>query len=242
MDEMRTPTPVRRRRGAVWALFGVVGLVMGVAFATGFAQTSNTISDPSAGDATQLLGKPSAINSSQYASYVTVQSALDVGFDGNYATIASPTVLFDIKVAADDPYGTPYPGGARFYSDVVLTNWVGMHMDGSAPGPEWDTLEFEWDLEPCTGGAVTDAWAAAAQTPQMHVDRVDAHVTLTGLLPGTEYCVGLNAADAATESAALATATSGTITGTVMFRSDAEVNSAVTPVVPQFAATIGRSA
>ncbi len=245
MDEMQAPRKSGfKRRATLWAVFGVVGVVMGAAFATGFAQTSNTSSDANKGDATQLVGTPSKANASQFAGYVTAPTdALALTYDGNYGLIPADTVLFDINIPANDPYGHAYGGSARFYSDVILSNWTELGMDPTSGTAQWDTLEFQWKIETCSGGTVADDFAAASSTPQMHVDRVDAHVTFSGLTAGTEYCVGLSKADATSESAALETATTqGYITGTVLFRSDATVATATNPTAPQFAATISRSA
>jgi hypothetical protein len=241
MDESKTTKAVgHRRRNLIWALFGVVGLIMGAAYATGFASTSNTIADANAGEATQLLGKPAAANPSQYANMVSSSAApagpLAIGFDGNYGTIASPTIMFVVDLTKNDPYGNALAG--TYYSDIVLTNWAALGLDvgGSGP-PKWDTLEFKFEQVTCT----TPNWTTPVGSAQMHVDRVDAHVTFTGLAAGAKYCFGLNTATATTEAAALQAAAGGTIADTVMFRPNSDPT-AVTPPAPQFAATVSRSA
>ncbi len=240
MDEREAVRPTRhRRRNIIWALFGAAGLIMGAAYATGFVSTSNSTTDPNAGEATQLLGKPAAANPSQYANMVSSSAApagpLTIGFDGNYGTIASPTIMFVVDLTKNDPYGNALVG--TYYTDILLTNWSALGLDGSGSGPAWDTLEFHFEQVSCGTPDFTTPVAAA----QMHVDRVDAHVTFTGLAAGAKYCFGLNTATATTEAAALQAASGGTINDTVMFRPNADPT-AVQPAAPQFAATVSRSA
>jgi hypothetical protein len=240
MDETEGPRAARRRRrNIIWALFGAAGLIMGAAYATGFVSTSNSTSDPNAGEATQLLGRPANANPSQYANMVSSTTApagpLSIGFDGNYGTIATPTIMFEVDLTKNDPYGNALAG--TYYTDIILTNWSSLGLDGSGSGPAWDTLEFHFEQVACT----SPDWASPVSIGQMHVDRDDAHVTFTGLAAGAKYCFGLNTATATTEAAALQAASGGTINDTVMFRPQADPT-AVQPAAPQFAATLSRSA
>jgi len=230
-----------RRRLAFWGIFGAVGIIMGAAYATGFASTNNT-QTTNAGDASSLIGSPALANPSQYAHMVAVKNPLNVGFDGNYGVISS-TVLFTVDLTQNDPYGNALTG--TYYTDIVLNNWsaLGLNVGGT---PSWDTLDLQWQAVECPGGAATPwgppgANGPDSQTEQMTVDRVDAHVTFTGLKAGHTYCIGLDNATATTEAAVLAAATNGTVSGTVMFRPNAAVG-AVTPPAPQFTATVNRSA
>jgi hypothetical protein len=249
MDETNGRKPrLSKRRLTLWALFGTVGLIMGAAYATGFASTNNTATDANAGEATQLLGKPAAANPSQYAGTVARQQDLGLTFDGNYGTVAAPRVLFTVDLGVNDPYGQALTG--TYYADVVLSNWatLGLDVGGTGP-PQWDTIELKWWAVDCTGAAL--AGFTNFQTPgtdppgnasaQMHVDRVDAHVTFTGLTAGEKYCIGLDTASATTEAAVLQAATAGNVDGTVLFRPNANPT-AVLPTVPQFALTVARSA
>jgi len=245
MEEMTGRKPGSRRRVTLWALFGTVGLIMGAAYATGFASTNNTATDANAGEATQLLGKPAAANPSQYASTITATTPLALTFDGNYGTIATPTVLFTIDLTGNDPYGNAFVG--TYYSDIVLSNWAALGLDGSlgAGAEAWDTIDLKFIGVDCTTG-FTNFQTAGTNPPtngsaQMHVDRVDAHVTFTGLAHGNKYCFGLDTASATTEAAVLQAASGGTVNGTVLFRPNAAVG-ATLPTAPQFAATVNRSA
>ncbi len=231
-----------RRRWAFWGIFGAVGIIMGAAYATGFASSNNTQSDTNAGEASQLIGNPALANPSQYAHMVAVKNPLNVDFDGNYGIVNS-TVLFTVDLTQTDPYGNALTG--TYYTDIVLNNWsaLGLNVGGT---PSWDTLDLQWQAVECPSGTWT-AWGPPGangpdhQTAQMTVDRVDAHVTFTGLKANHTYCFGLDTASAATEAAVLAAASGGTVSGTVMFRPNAAPG-AVTPPAPQFTATVNRSA
>jgi hypothetical protein len=245
MDEITGRKPATsRRRLTFWALFGTVGLIMGAAYATGFASTNNTATDANAGEATQLLGTPAVVNPSQYAAMVAPTTPLAVTFDGNYGTIATATALFTVDLTHNDPYGNALTG--TYYADVVLSNWAALGMNVGGAGPaQWDTLEFKFKGVQCDSGftAFTPAGANGPTNPtaQMHVDRVDAHVTFTGLTAGHKFCFGLDVASAATEAAALQAASGGSVADTVMFRPNA-APTATLPTAPQFAVTLNRSA
>lgn len=231
-----------RRRWAFWGIFGAIGIIMGAAYATGFASTNNTQSDANAGEATQLFGAPAAANPSQYANMVTATTPLALTFDGNYGTIAANTPLFTIDLTQHDPYGNALTG--TYYTDVVLTNWNALGLTGGTPA--WDTLDLKFLAIECDAG-FANVWAPpgadgpANASAQMHVDRVDAHVTFTGMAAGHKYCIGLAPASAQTEAAVLQAAGSGLVDGTVMFRPNA-APTATLPLAPQFAATVNRSA
>ncbi len=243
MDDVTSGTKPRawRRRSVFWGIFGAVGIIMGAAYATGFASTNNTSADTHAGEATQLFGAPAAPNPSQYANMVAATTPLALDFDGNYATIAANTVLFTVDLTQNDPYGNALTG--TYYTDVVLSNWNALGLTGGTP--QWDTLDLKFLAVECDAGF--SAWTpAGANGPtqastQMHVDRVDAHVTFSGMAAGHKYCIGLAPASATTEAAVLQAASGGTVDGTVMFRPNAAPGAAL-PTAPQFAATVNRSA
>jgi len=71
------------------------------------------------------------------------------------------------------------------------------------------------------------------------IDRVDAHVTFSGLAGAKKYCFGVAAANATTESAALQASASGLIADTVLFRPDSLT---VPANAPNFTLTLDRSA
>jgi hypothetical protein len=227
----RKPRPARRR-WVLWAVFGTVGLIMGAAYATGFATTSNTSSDPNTGAATPLFGQPAAAGANLYANTVAPTTPLAVAFDGNYGTIAAPTVLFTVDLTGNDTLGHALAG--TFYTDVLLTNWHALNLDTGTPA--WDTLDLKFYVETCDSAFVD--WSTATAHQQMHVDSVDAHVTFTGLAAGHKYCIGLDTATSVTEAAALGAASGGAVDGTVMFRP--VVTTVPTP--PQFTAAVNRSA
>jgi hypothetical protein len=242
MDDVmsgRTPrTP--RRRWVLWAVFGTVGLIMGAAYATGFASTNNTTAENNAGEATNLNGKPAIANPSLYAGTITNSNALPISFDGNYGTLPS-TVMFTIDLSGNDPYGHPYAG--TYYSDIVLSNWAALALNTATP--QWDILDFKFLGVECDAGFTT--WTAAspdgpaAPSAQMDVDTVDAHVTFTGLAGGHKYCFGLDNATSLTEAAVLQAAAGGSVNGTVLFRPNATPGNTV-PTAPNFTATVNRSA
>jgi hypothetical protein len=233
--------PRWRRRSVFWALFGAVGIIMGAAYATGFASSSGTSNDTNAGEATQLFGAPAAPNPSQYANMISATTPLALDFDGNYGTIAADTVLFTVDLTHADPYNNALAG--TYYTDVVLTNWSALGLTGGSPA--WDTLDLKFLAVECDAGF--SAWTpAGADGPtqasvQMHVDRVDAHVTFSGMAHGHKYCIGLAPASATTEAAVLQAASGGVVDGTVLFRPNAAPTATV-PAAPQFAATVNRSA
>ncbi len=242
MDETSGMRPrPSRRRWVFWGLFGTVGLIMGAAYATGFASSTGSTADSATHEATQLYGSPAQANLSQYANMVAFNNPLAITFDGNYGTTPS-TLMFTVDLTKPDPYGNTLTG--TYYTDIVLTNWntLGLEPGGTA---QWDTLEFKFQAVQCDAG--WSGWTPAGTfdptnpSAQMHVDRVDAHVTFTGLAANHKYCFGLNAADATSEAAVLQTSNGGTVDGTVMFRPNA-TNGATLPTAPTFTATVNRSA
>jgi len=243
MEETTGRKPGYRRKTTLWALFGTVGLIMGAAYATGFVSTGNGATDAAGGAATQLIGKPAVSNTSLYAGRVAATTPLAITFDGNYGVIAADTNLFTVDLTGNDPYGVAYSSSNHYFADILLTNWSAL---GMAPGgtPEWDTLDFKIQEVDCGSTAWTpgsSTWAGytspAPTTAMMVVDRVDAHVTFSGLPGGTKYCFGLAPASALTESTALLGASSGSVADTVMIRPD---SSAVPATAPNFTLTLNR--
>jgi len=224
---------ISRRRLTFWALFGTVGLIMGAAYATGFASTTNTAADTNHGDATPLLGVAAPNSAAQYAGTITAPNPLAVAFDGYYGTIAAPTDMFEVDLTGNDPQGQALTG--TFYVDLVLNNWHALGLDATGTG-QWDIVELGWQEHQCDAGFANNWTGATAQ--QMHVERVDAHVTFAALAAGHKYCFGLDTATSTTEAAVLAAASGGNVTGTVLFRSSL----ASSPTAPQFTATVNRSA
>ena len=60
MDAIEAGPRRHTRRTVVWALFGVVGLIMGAAWATGFAQSQSTTNKPSSKGSSEI--RPASIS------------------------------------------------------------------------------------------------------------------------------------------------------------------------------------
>ncbi len=230
MDEMTAGKPRgSRRRLTFWAMFGTVGLIMGAAYATGFASTTNTDATNTT-TGTPTLGSPSGANPNLYGGLVTPH-ALSYTFDGYYGTFVK-TDMFTVDLTVPDGQGHTPLAGETYYVDVVIANWTQLQ-------PDWDTVDMNFKIMDCTASSPA-TYASASATQMLNVDRVDAHVTFSGLAGAKKYCIGLDTATSATEEAALAAAGStGAVADTVLFR----VSTASAPAnVPQFAATLNRSA
>jgi hypothetical protein len=226
--------PRKRRYLRVWALIGAAGLITGAAYASGFATDPPAVPTDLADDvANPMLGQNGAPLSSLYSGTVAAAGSLDITtFDGVYGTLLN-TKLFEIDLAKMDPYGKPYAG--TFYADVYVTNWTAL---GYPAAPEWSQLNFKF-LQSAAGKDCSDAafYTAPTATQQLSVDRVDAHVTFSGLTGGNKYCIGLAQEDALSQSGH--TITAGVIDGTFITRPDTVV---IPTAAPQFTAVMNRSA
>ena len=175
MDMESVPLPRRRRRGnrlAAWLVFGLLGLMMGVVWAAGFASSSATVN--TAADADPVFGTASsAAPSSEYSGLVAENTALTIDLDGNWGRIAADTPMFDVDLTGVT--GT-------FFIDVVLANTP----DG------WSALQLEFVQFNSTCGAVAD-WSAPDATSVMVVETVDSYATFSGLPGGGSACIGIEA-------------------------------------------------
>jgi len=108
MDAIEAGPRRHTRRTVVWALFGVVGLIMGAAWATGFAQSQSTTNTNSNQFATDVVGTGSAAGQDQspspYSNLITDNGGaqLDIGCDGVWGTIAADTAPFNVGRSGTD--------------------------------------------------------------------------------------------------------------------------------------------
>jgi hypothetical protein len=231
-------TPRKRRYLRAWALIGAAGLITGAAYASGFATQAPVAPDDSVADgaATPVFGQEGAALNSLYSGLVSAEGALDIpAFDGTYATFPELT-LFEVDLTKPDAYNKALTG--TFFTDVYVTNWTDLGYNAGAP--EWSQLNFKF-LQSDTTCALADFSAAPAASQQLSVDRIDAHVTFSGLAAGSTYCIGLRAEDALTQSEtanAAVAANLGVLDGTFITRPDIAAPPAA---APQFTAVVNRS-
>src|SRR3546814_13173522 len=89
MDEHSSnKNPKRRRRALTWGIFGLAGVIMSTAWATGFG-TSNSDATGT-GPAQNAFGQGAVATESisEYATAVTAQAPLAITFDGLWGQIA----------------------------------------------------------------------------------------------------------------------------------------------------------
>jgi hypothetical protein len=245
MDEIETTkgTP-RRRPMKLWALFGLGGLVMGAAYATGFAGNvsaahgTDSLATPVFGTGPTALASPSP-----YVSDVVPGDALTVGFVGQRGVIQSDAVLFEIDLSHELP-------GQTYYTDIYLSNY-------NTVTATWEGMQLKWlPLGSCTnptvgtGGGkvpagtfvtantgVTPPFAGVGSTgPRiMNVTSSDAHVSWTGLDGGATYCYGIIATAHDTGN------TDQTIADDLNGNWLTEVAPGTIPVMPTFSAIVNRT-
>jgi hypothetical protein len=182
-----------------WALCGAVALATGTAYATGSASTSGSSTDSAHGAATALLGAPAQPEFPLYPGAVTTFT-LPIGFDGLSGQVAHDTDVFTVVIPADDPRtGSPYPGGTMFSINAYVTNQPDL-IAGAGGHTPWTTLQLQWSVAPCPGGAFADetapspTFAHPVDQAVMAVTAGTVHVALSGLDPGTTYCAGVKQA------------------------------------------------
>jgi hypothetical protein len=192
---MRRPSA----RLIAWAAAGVAVVATGTAYATGFASTANTTADPANGAATPLFGQPPAPDPALYPNAITT-FPLPIGWDGLTGQVAHDTDVFTVSVPATDARtGAAYPGGTTFALHVVVTDQPDL-VGGAGGHTPWTTLQLQWSLAPCPGGAFSDETSAAPTFASplvqalMPVTTGTIEATLTGLAPGTVYCAGVKQA------------------------------------------------
>src|SRR3546814_19886019 len=118
MDEHSSnKNPKRRRRALSWGIFGLAGVIMSTAWATGFG-TSNSDATGT-GPAQNAFGQGAVATESisEYATAVTAQAPLALTFDGLWGQIAADTNPFEVDLSATtlDPDLQPGPFFVAIY-------------------------------------------------------------------------------------------------------------------------------
>jgi hypothetical protein len=191
-------TPIWRRRYArAWAVFGVGGLLTGVAYSSGFATSSS--GTPTNGNADAVFGDVPANLSSLYQGNIAAVDPLDIQFNGTWGEIAANTELFDVTLD-NDAYSRALTG--TYFVDVFPTNWAQLGYVQGAQSPIYSHLVLELtQFNTTCAAATTDAFATPITTKVLNIDSIDARVTFTGLVPGvTHYCIGIHAATAVNQA------------------------------------------
>ena len=230
MDAIKGGPRRHTRRTVLWALFGTVGLLLGAAWATGFAtsqSTTNTASDPSATDVFGV-GATAPATPSQYAGKIAKITDLAVGFDGLWGTVPADTTLFKVDLTGNDSNGEAMAG--KFYTDVYMTNFTSanpwsaqqykfLEIDCSAADP----VAADYD----TAQALAPTTVAGDHQPKvMNVTSVDAHVSFQDLDAGSKYCFAIHSTPQANDTA-----------GTFLTRPDTASN----PQAPLFTGIVNRA-
>jgi len=237
----RKPWPL-----VAWTLTACAALATGTAFATGFFAGTSTAADPAHGAGTPVLGTPSDQDPPFYAGAITT-TQLTIGFDGLWGVIAHDTAVFVVRVpSVDAETGLAYPGYASFDLNVFSTNQPDL-VDGAGGQTPWTQVSIQWTLAPCPGGVFYDETTASPTfaTPMQQVVMATTSgqlaVSLTGMAPGTTYCVGV------TQAAPDANNPAGTYLSRP-YATDSDANAAnpawtsATPISPLFTALIQRIA
>ncbi|MFQ5948172.1 MAG: hypothetical protein ACE5KX_04875 [Acidimicrobiia bacterium] len=166
----------RRRQALTWLAFGLVGLVMGVVWAVGVASSTAIVDTAGAAPAAQVFGTASVPPPpSLYATLLTADTPLTIGFTGQWGKIDADTPMFDVDLSAQS--GT-------YFVDIYLTNnptgWLVLQ------------LEFRQVNKSCSDVTLGPAdWAAPAATSVMLVENEDAYATFSGLAGGGVFCLGI---------------------------------------------------
>src|SRR3546814_1337226 len=130
MDELTSiKNPKRRRRALTWGIFGLAGVIMSTAWATGFGTSeSGTTSSLAQNAFGEGATDPQSI--SAYANDVNVQvPPLSITFDGLWGQIADDTSVFQVDLSG---YGI----AERFYVDI--------YVDNPPFENQWSAAQFKW--------------------------------------------------------------------------------------------------
>lgn len=221
----------RRKRALLWGLFGLTGILMSTAWATGFASSDTQIDGTNAAD--DVFGESAAQphSPSPYQGLVTNPGNLAITFDGLWGVIEDPAAVFAVDLSGRD-------ASEEFFVDIYLRNQP----------TGWSSAQLKWVMDtgcdvadPDTAG-ITAADAAAATDQRgdgapkvMNITSTDAHVAFADLAGGETYCFGVAAAVPASQDA---TTTGTTFGGNFLTRPDV----GATPTEPEFTAIVNRSA
>ena len=167
----------RRRRTMTWLAFGLVGMLMGVIWAVGYATSNAVVDTAGATAAPAVFGTPPADSpTSEYDGLITSNTPLTIGFVGTWGKIDANTPMFDVDLTAQT--------SGTYFVDVLLTN---------NPGG-WSVLQLEFlrlDLA-CSAATAVD-WASPAASSVMVIENEDAYATFSGLAAASEHCIGVQA-------------------------------------------------
>ncbi len=218
--DVSTTSPRRTRRTLLWGLFGLTGIVMGTAFATGFIETDSTAAgvDPAAN--VFGISADEAQDLSPYQGLLTNPGDLVIGFDGVWGVVTNDVTVFSVDLSLE--------GVAEvFYVDIYLNNYL------AEQAQEWSAAQLKWLQVDCTApdfdAAVAVPASDASGDPKvMNITTTDAHVSFHSLAGGAEYCFGISEQEPHADD----------ITGTFLTRSDNDV----VPEAPDFTAIVNRSA
>jgi hypothetical protein len=167
----------RRRRTMAWALFGLIGLLMGVIWAVGFATSTAVIDGTIEENAAKVFGTPpGAAPTSEYDGLIAADTPLTIGFKGTWGKIPSDTPMFNVDLTGQS--------AGTFFTTVYLTN--------NPTG--WSALQIEFRQVNLACSATTASdWASPDATSVMVVETEDAYATFNSLAPGGDYCIGVQA-------------------------------------------------
>ena len=164
----------RRSRTRTWLAFGLVGLMMGVVWAVGIATSTATVDTAGAAAAAQVFGSADpAAGASQYASLVSENTALTIGFTGSWGKIDADTPMFDVDLTGE-----------------TGTYFVSVYLNNNPTG--WSVLQLEFrQVNKTCATATTADWAAPDATSVMVIETEDAWATFPSLASGASYCIGI---------------------------------------------------
>jgi hypothetical protein len=225
MDAITGGSRRHTRRTVLWALFGIIGLLLGAAWATGFGSSQSTTSANNA-TATRVFGQSAAEPQtlSPYAAAVTNPANVAVTFDGLWGVIAADTLVF--KVDLTGQVGT-------YYTTIYLKNF--------SSGNPWASEQYKWLEFDCSSANplaadYTTAYGVVAsnnahEPKLMNITGADAHVSFPTLAGGNKWCFGIQHSTGTNNHA-------DDTSGTFLTRPD----TSAAPGAPLFTAVVNRSA
>jgi hypothetical protein len=166
-----------------WMIFGLVGLMMGITWAAGIATSNASIDTAGASQAAAIFGTASASGeTSQYDGLVTADTALEIGLNGRWGTIAADTAMFDVDLSSKS---------GSYFVEVFLSDapsgWSAFHLE---------LLQVD---KACADAGAAD-WASPAASSVMVMEDVDSFVSFDSLAGGSTYCLGVQATSKANDA------------------------------------------
>lgn len=231
-ENVPTSSPRRSRRGLLWVLFGLAGILMSTAWATGFGTSDSGAAGTGPAQNAFGLGAVNPQSPSAYASAITNPGNLAITFDGLWGQIAADTTVFQVDL-------TGFTG--TFYS-VIYVNNLPFQYPWSAAQLKWHQFDSACgDLDATDWDAVdTQAADDASGAPKlMNITTADAHVSFAELDGGSTYCFGIASTDLTSDDPNDGERLhADDINGTFLTRPD----TAQVPTAPDFTAIVNRSA